>query len=63
MIYAAEVPKEQAILLDLAVDSDISIEKANDPRLLPPAVSAYLCPRRRMTYFFDNNTPIDREME
>ena len=54
MAYDAEVPKEEAILLNLEQETDIIIAKALRPALLPPAVYTYLSPRQRVTYYFDS---------
>lgn len=53
LLYDAKVPKEEAIVIDLEQRETIQIVKALRPALLPPAVSAYLNPRKRVTYFFD----------
>lgn len=53
MIYDAEVPKEEAIMIDLEKETDINITKSIVPSLLSPKVAAYLNPRKRVTYFFD----------
>ena len=55
MVYDADVPKTEAILLNLDQETDIIIAKALRPGLLPPAVYAYLSPRQRVTYYFDSN--------
>ena len=55
MVYDENVPKEEAILLDLEKETDINITNAVRPVLLPPAISAYLSPRRRVIYFFDSS--------
>lgn len=53
LLYDPSVPKEEAIMLDLEMEADIQISKAIPPQHLPPPVSAYLNPRKRVTYFFD----------
>ena len=53
LVYDPKVPKEEAIMLDLEVESTINIAKSIRPALLPPRVAAYLNPRKRVTYFFD----------
>jgi putative nucleotidyltransferase with HDIG domain len=53
MVYDPKVSKEKAIVLDLELETGISISKAIRPTALPPKVLAYLCPRKRVTYFFD----------
>lgn len=53
LVYDPDVPKEEAILLDLDTLPDVNISKAIRPALLSPEVFAYLSPRKRATYFFD----------
>lgn len=53
LIYDPKVPKDEAVMLDLEVETNINIAKAIRPSLLPPRVAAYLNPRQRVTYFFD----------
>ncbi len=58
MVYDPTVPKEQAVLLDMEQETDITITKAIRPAQLAPQVAAYLNPRKRVTYFFDGgDTP------
>lgn len=53
LVYDPDVPKEEAILLDLETLPDVNISKAIRPALLSPEVFSYLSPRKRATYFFD----------
>lgn len=53
LVYEPNVPKEEAIMLDLEQEADINITKSLRPALLAPKVAAYLNPRKRVTYFFD----------
>lgn len=53
MIYDSEIPKEEAILLDLETMPEVNISKAIRPMLLAPEVFSYLSPNRRTTYYFD----------
>ncbi len=55
-IYDENVAKEEAILLDLERETDITIANAVRPAFLPPAIAAYLSPRKRVSYFFDSST-------
>ena len=55
LVYDANVPKEEAVMIDLEAKTDISITKSIRPALLPPQVVAYLNPRKRVTYFFDSD--------
>ena len=56
MLYDPAVAKEEAILLDLEVEQELNITKSLRPASLPPAVFAYLSPRKRVTYFFDGGS-------
>ncbi len=53
LVYDPDVPKEEAIMLDLETVPDVNISKAIRPALLSPEVFAYLNPKNRATYFFD----------
>ncbi len=53
LVYDPDVPKEEAIMIDLEQEPDINISKALRPVQLPAAALDYLSPRRRVTYFFD----------
>lgn len=53
LLYDENVPKDEAITLNLALEPMISIIKAIRPSQLSPAAAAYLNPRKRVTYFFD----------
>ena len=53
VVYDPSVPKEEAIILDLETETDVNITKAIRPATLARAVQDYLCPRKRVSYFFD----------
>ena len=53
MVFDPQVPKEQAIMLDLDKEADLNISKAIRPGLLPRNVYEYLSPRKRVSYYFD----------
>lgn len=53
MLYDADVPKENAGLLNLETEIDVNISAAIRPAMLPAQIFAYLSPRKRITYFFD----------
>ncbi|MFZ6657288.1 HD-GYP domain-containing protein [Undibacterium sp. TJN19] len=54
LVYDAEIPKEDAIILDLAEESkELSITGSIRPGLLPRAIFDYLNPRKRVTYYSD----------
>lgn len=52
MVYEAGRSKKEALILDLEATPEISIVKSLNPAQLIPEVAAYLCPRKRLTYFF-----------
>lgn len=53
MLYDDEVPKEEAILLDMESELDVNISKAIRPNQVPREVYNYLSPRKRVSYYFD----------
>jgi putative nucleotidyltransferase with HDIG domain len=56
LVYDADIPKEDAIILDLAEEgSDLSISASIRPGLLPKAIFDYLNPRKRVNYYFDSS--------
>jgi len=61
LLYESGVPKHEAILLDLEQEADVSIARGLRPAQLPPAVYAYLSPRKRITYFFDSEPHATRQ--
>lgn len=56
MVYDADVPKEEAILLDLERETEFNITKAIRPAQVPREVYNYLSPRKRISYYFDSST-------
>ena len=57
LVYDAEIPKEDAIILDLADESsDISVTGSIRPGLLPKVIFDYLNPRKRVNYYFDSKS-------
>lgn len=53
LIYDAEIPKNEAIILDLQNEPEITISASLKPSQLTREVHEYLAPRKRMTYYFD----------
>ena len=53
LVYDPDVPKGEAIILDLAHEVDIHVSSSLKPKQLAPEVYEYLSPRKRMNYFFD----------
>lgn len=52
MLYDAEVPRAEALLLDLR-DTDLAISAAINPATLPLAIVEYLAPRGRIDYYVE----------
>jgi putative nucleotidyltransferase with HDIG domain len=53
LIYDANVPKEDAVIVDLNDDAkELSIKRSIRPSKLPEPVFQYLSPRERISYFF-----------
>jgi putative nucleotidyltransferase with HDIG domain len=59
MVYDKDVPRENAILLDLERETDVNIVGALRPVMLSQAVASYLSPRKRVVYFFDGETRLN----
>lgn len=53
LIYDAGVPKEEAIIVDLLSEPELSVSACLKPQQLSREVFDYLNPRKRMMYFFD----------
>jgi len=54
MIYHPEIPKKEALLIDLAVEEDLEIRKTLHPDELQRQVFSYLSPSRQVMYYADN---------
>jgi putative nucleotidyltransferase with HDIG domain len=61
VVFDTDIPKEEAILLDMDVQSEVNIAKALRPAQLSREVYTYLSPRKRISYYFD--TTSDRSQE
>ena len=57
IVYDPEIPKEEAILVDMAVETDTNIVKAIRPGQVPREVYSYLSPRQQVSYYFDAEGP------
>ena len=55
--YDADIPKEEAILVDMESEIDVNIAKAIRPAQLPREIYNYLSPRKQVSYYFDASTP------
>lgn len=57
MMYSPDLPKDQAIILDLAEEKELSITKSLRPSQLPKEVWDFLNPRSMIRYFAYNTDP------
>ncbi|MBI9079962.1 MAG: HD-GYP domain-containing protein [Pseudodesulfovibrio sp.] len=55
VLYDSDVPKKEALIVDLADEPDLRVEKSIRLAHLPQEVFEYLSPRTRITYFVDQN--------
>ena len=55
LIYDAEIPKEEAIIIDLCDEPGVDVSASLRPAQLEPHVYAYLSPRMRMAYYLGAN--------
>jgi len=54
LIYDPDIPKKEAIILDLETEPDIKVAKSIKPGLLSREIYDYLSLRTRVTYYFDS---------
>jgi putative nucleotidyltransferase with HDIG domain len=52
-IYDPNVPKDEAIIIDMEKEPDLVVARTLRPSELEPDPRAYLSPKKRMTVFFD----------
>jgi HD-GYP domain-containing protein (c-di-GMP phosphodiesterase class II) len=62
LIYSADIPKEEAVIIDLARHTDLTIRKSLRPAQLSKEMFEYLNPRERVSYFFALNKPTGQEI-
>ncbi|MET1077557.1 MAG: HD domain-containing phosphohydrolase [Pseudomonas sp.] len=53
MLYDAQVPKEEALILDLEQEPTLAIARSLRPAQLPPEERDYLNPRQQLSYYVD----------
>ncbi|WP_296446213.1 HD-GYP domain-containing protein [Rhodoferax sp. UBA5149] len=53
VVYDADIPKEEAMLLDMERETEVNIAKAIRPAQVSRDVYNYLSPRKRVSYYFD----------
>ena len=57
IVYDADIPKEEAILVDMAAEMDTNIVKAVRPGQVSREILTYLSPRQQVSYYFDTDRP------
>ena len=57
IVYDEDVPKDEAILVDMDAEADVNIAKAIRPAQLPRDIFNYLNPRQQVSYYFDAGVP------
>jgi putative nucleotidyltransferase with HDIG domain len=57
VVYDQDVPRLEAIMVDLDLETDLNIVKALRPSQVPQDVYVYLSPRKRVSYYFDASKP------
>lgn len=57
VIHDADIPKDDAILVDLERETDVNIAKSIRPAQVPLEIYNYLSPRKRVSYYFDAAKP------
>ncbi len=57
LIYSADIPKAEAVIVDLSQHTDLTIRKSLRPAQLSKEIFEYLNPRERVSYFFAVNKP------
>ena len=60
LLFDPDVPRDEAILVELEQEPDVVIARTMKPDQLPAAAFEYLNPRKRTTYYFDSggSTPV-----
>ena len=53
LVFDAELPRDEALILDLEASPGLGIRRCLKPAQLPPTALDYLAPRPRVAYFFE----------
>jgi putative nucleotidyltransferase with HDIG domain len=59
LAYERNVPRHEALMVDLQQWGDVSIRRSLNPLGLPPEALIYLSPRQRVAYFFEPLRALD----
>lgn len=55
LVYDINVPKDEALIVNLESEPELKVVKSLRPAQLPRQIHQYLNPRKNVTYFFDPN--------
>jgi putative nucleotidyltransferase with HDIG domain len=53
MLYDPKIPKEEALMIEMEDDPDVTIETSIQPNMLPDEIRLYLCPKTGYNYYMD----------
>ncbi len=53
VLHDPEIPKKEALIVDLREEPGLKVEKSIRPAHLPPEIFEYLSPRTRITYYME----------
>lgn len=59
LIHDPDTPREEALLINMELEPDVSVTSTLRTEQLSPEALAYLAPRKRTTYFFDHDGDTD----
>lgn len=57
VLYDPQIPKKEALIIDLAEEPDLRVEKSIRLKHLPQEILDYLSPRTRITYYVEPDGP------
>ena len=60
MLHVPEVARETPVIIDLGEEPDLTIKKCLRAEQLPMEVFEYLSPRKRVSYYFLKQTPVNK---
>lgn len=63
VVYDPEIPREEAILVDMAAETETNIVRAIRPGQVPRQIRNYLGPRQQVSYYFDANKPSQERLQ
>ena len=59
LVYDPQVPRDEALLIDLQLAPGLGIRRSLKPLALPRPALDYLSPRQRTVYFFEPASPVE----